>query len=40
MVHGVTAKVSGERPYSWLKITSTLITLTLLAGGAYYLWQG
>lgn len=39
VVNGRTGKVSGERPYSWVKITLAIITALAVAGGIYYITQ-
>jgi DNA-directed RNA polymerase subunit RPC12/RpoP len=36
-INGQTGKVTGERPYSWLKIIALILTISLLIGGAVYI---
>lgn len=36
-INGQTGKVTGERPYSWLKITLLIISVMVLIGGVLYL---
>ncbi|SFV71569.1 Primosomal protein N' (replication factor Y)-superfamily II helicase [hydrothermal vent metagenome] len=36
-INGQTGKVTGERPYSWIKITILIVTILLIIGGAVYL---
>jgi len=36
VINGRTGEVQGERPYSWWKISFTVIAAILLAGGIYY----
>ena len=36
-INGQTGKVTGERPYSWVKITLLIISVMLLIGGGLYL---
>jgi hypothetical protein len=36
-INGQTGKVTGERPYSWFKITLLILTLAILIGSAVYL---
>jgi uncharacterized CHY-type Zn-finger protein len=38
-INGQTGKVTGERPYSWIKILSLAITVTVIIGVAIYLDQ-
>ena len=36
-INGQTGKVTGERPYSWIKIISLVLTVSILLGGVFYL---
>lgn len=38
-INGQTGKVTGERPYSWLKIATLVIIIMVFIGGAVYLDQ-
>jgi len=38
-INGQTGKVTGERPYSWIKISFLIFFISLLIGGAIYLDQ-
>lgn len=38
-INGRTGEVQGERPYSWLKITATILGGAAILAGAYYLLQ-
>jgi DNA-directed RNA polymerase subunit RPC12/RpoP len=39
MINGRNGKVSGERPYSWIKITLAILAGLAVAGGIYYFSQ-
>ncbi len=39
MINGRTGKVSGERPYSWIKITLAILAGLAVGGGIYYYTQ-
>jgi len=36
-INGQTGKVTGERPYSWVKIITLILTIMLIVGGFVYL---
>ena len=36
-INGQTGKVTGERPYSWFKITALILTVAIIIGGALYI---
>jgi predicted RNA-binding Zn-ribbon protein involved in translation (DUF1610 family) len=36
-INGQTGKVTGERPYSWIKITAFVLIVAIIIGGALYL---
>ena len=35
-INGQTGKVTGERPYSWVKIVALIVTICIVVGGAIY----
>ncbi|MEW6470581.1 MAG: hypothetical protein AB1458_16845 [Bacteroidota bacterium] len=39
MINGRTGEVQGERPWSWIKITLTVLGVLGAAAAAYFIWQ-